>query len=839
VKAGVQQADRGIAPVPCIHDGAVTAPGRLPIRLLAEALLIAVVAALCVVSLQQWLVPQLPAGLAALIDAAALAFIAAPPLYWRVMEALRQAAIPYRPPPSPGAAAARPEMRRRRALAMTTAAYVAGLVVTAAAVSYLKVRIDADAHRQFDQQVERLHAEILRRFEQPVYGLKGARGMYAASRRIDRAQFQAYVESRNLKLEFPGVQGFGFMQRVMRGDLDAFTATERADGAPDFAVRGSGAAPDLYVVKYIEPLPPNIRARGFDLGSEPVRREAIERAVDTGEATLSGDLILGFGERRAPGFLILVPIYRQGTDPMTSAQRHLALVGLVYAPIFAADMLRGVLGAADSSLDFDLLHSNGADRSAVVFGVHEAAAPARGHRGASGDRAHLFETQRSLSTGGRELTLRASTSPSFEAGIDRRPLAFVGVGGTALSLLLALAVWSLASGRLRAQTLAERMTADLNRLAQVARHTSNAVSITDRNRRITWINEGFTRLSGYDIEAAQGRTPGELLASGNAEADADAARHIGAAVAEGKACRVEILNRARDGREYWTDTELQPVHDAQGVLVGFMEIGSDITDSKRADEALRRNVTMLNAILDNLPCGLSVFDGELQLQADNHQFRSLLGLPDELFAGGGTSFESIIRHNAETGEYGPGETQPKVDLLMDRARHPVPHHSERTRGNGVSIDIRRSDAGRRLRHDLYRRVRAQARGGPGAGRTRPRRAGQCRQEPVPGQHEPRDPHTDERHSRHAQAVAAHRAQHAPAGLRRQDRTGGAHPASPAQRHPRFLQGRSRQDGAGPAPLPARRAAARPLRDPVGQPRQEERRSPVRRRSRRAADPGRR
>ena len=92
---------------------------------------------------------------------------------------------------------------------------------------------------------------------------------------MERAEFRAYVASRDLAREFPGALGFGFIQRVPRAALDAFIAAERADGAPDFAVRTSGDAPDLYVVKFCEPEEANHESVGYDAGSEP-EREFVE-----------------------------------------------------------------------------------------------------------------------------------------------------------------------------------------------------------------------------------------------------------------------------------------------------------------------------------------------------------------------------------------------------------------------------------------------------------------------------------------------------------------------------------------------------------------------------------
>ena len=127
------------------------------------------------------------------------------------------------------------------------------------------------------------------RFMRPVFGLQGARGLYAASQDVSRADFLAYVESRNVAQEFRGVRGFGFAQRVLRSDMAAFVAAERADGAPQFAVRqlADKSHDDLYIVKYLEPASGNPDEEGLDIGSDVRQRAALQRAVDTGLPTIS------------------------------------------------------------------------------------------------------------------------------------------------------------------------------------------------------------------------------------------------------------------------------------------------------------------------------------------------------------------------------------------------------------------------------------------------------------------------------------------------------------------------------------------------------------------------
>jgi len=133
-------------------------------------------------------------------------------------------------------------------------------------------------------------------------------GLFQASEAVTRKEFRSYVQDINLQEEYAGTLGFGFIQRVPRADLDAFIAAERADDAPDFSVRTSGDPPELYIRKFIEPLPANREALGMDLASDPVRCSAAERAMLTGEPTLSGKVTLVQDSQAHAGFLYLLPV---------------------------------------------------------------------------------------------------------------------------------------------------------------------------------------------------------------------------------------------------------------------------------------------------------------------------------------------------------------------------------------------------------------------------------------------------------------------------------------------------------------------------------------------------
>jgi PAS domain S-box-containing protein len=521
------------------------------------------------------------------------------------------------------------ENRWRSERGLSLGVLVLGIAMSAAGAWRLGADIDFRAKEEFDRAAHRTQADIELRFGRAVYGLNGARGMYAANDQINRAQFRAYVESRNLKQEFPGLRGFGLIQRVMRPNLGTMLAAERADGAPEFALRqlADKTHDDLHIIKFIEPAARNAGATGLDIGSEAVRRRGAERAVDTGEATLSGTIILVQDNKRSAGALLYVPLYRNGARVTNTPERRANLLGLLYAPIVVAELLDGIPDVRTGRLEFSLFDTD--NLTEPVYVGHDKTADGNGVAATQSE--PLFQTRKYLEVSGRAMTLQLRSTPAFEASINPYPAWMLLLGGSLVSALLSLLVWQQTSGRRRAEQLAQGMTQDLHRLAQVVRHTSNAVCITDTDLRIRWINEGFTRITGYEQQDALGQTPGALLGSGHADPQTLETLAESARMARG--CRVEILNRRKDGREYWIDTEVQPLHDANGNLSGFMEIGSDITDRRLAQEQLQAVVRDNQALLHTIDMHaiVSVADSDGRITAVNDAFCAISGyLREEL-----------------------------------------------------------------------------------------------------------------------------------------------------------------------------------------------------------------
>ncbi len=137
----------------------------------------------------------------------------------------------------------------------------------------------------------------------------------------------------------------------------------------------------------------------------------------------------------------------------------------------------------------------------------------------------------------------------------------------------------------------------LTTLSFVARKTSNAVIITDADRKITWVNPGFTKITGYTSDEVIGKNPGELLQF--EKTNQETIVYMREAFAKARAIRVELLNKGKRGNEFWVDMDIQPLTDMQGKISGFIAVQSDITEIKYMHDALRKSENKLRAILDS------------------------------------------------------------------------------------------------------------------------------------------------------------------------------------------------------------------------------------------------
>jgi PAS domain S-box-containing protein len=143
----------------------------------------------------------------------------------------------------------------------------------------------------------------------------------------------------------------------------------------------------------------------------------------------------------------------------------------------------------------------------------------------------------------------------------------------------------LVSSTIRDVTERKRAEEARTRLAAIVDSSDDAIIGTTLVGMITTWNKGAQRLFGYDADEMVGRPISTLLPAGRAEEEpAIIARlKIGERVES-----FETVRRRKDGQEIHVSVTISPIHDSRGSLIGASKVARDITDRKRAEEALAR-----------------------------------------------------------------------------------------------------------------------------------------------------------------------------------------------------------------------------------------------------------
>lgn len=302
-------------------------------------------------------------------------------------------------------------------------------------------------------------------------------GLFDASEHVSAQEWRAFALRVRAATLYPGMQGLGFARR---------TGTDAADR-------------DRTAIVYLEPLNARNRAAiGFDMMSEPTRREAMERARDSGRASLSGKvtLVQEITAAKQAGFLLYMPVYRHGAEPGTPQERREALIGFVYCPFRSADFLNAVIGSLASDVYFELMDAGG-EGSEMLFASAADASTA-------GELTH----SRALHLMGRSWQLRVRPLPAFTRAHRSSDAARIVAIGAAGTLLLAGLAWALALSRRRLalQLSAEQLASQRERYsAELLANSLDAyVAIDAADRIIEW-NRQAEVLFGWSVRDVHGR----------------------------------------------------------------------------------------------------------------------------------------------------------------------------------------------------------------------------------------------------------------------------------------------------------------------------------------------
>ena len=405
-----------------------------------------------------------------------------------------------------------PTNSRARKRTLSGSTLVFSLLVTVFASFLVKQGIEKAAVRQFIFTCDQVTLKIQERLGAYALILHGGGALFAATVSVERKEWQTYVENLQAEQSVPGVQGIGFAQVIPANQLTNHIAKIRSEGFPDYTVKPPGERTVYTSIIYLEPFRDrNLRAFGYDMYTEPVRRCAMEKARDTGEATLSGKVILvqETGTDNQAGVLMYVPVYRNGAPISTVEQRRSALVGWVYSPYRMNDLMAGILGDWRSK-----------DRKAYELHLYDGAqaTPAAmlfdSGGGHSPELHSQFRQQRTIEFNGRQLLLALDNDPAAP-GMSYPGAWLTLAAGLAFSCLLLMLALATMNTRANALRIAGQMTEKLRhreallkesetRFRAMADHAPVLIWTAGVDKLCNYFNQVWLEFTGRSIEQEMG-----------------------------------------------------------------------------------------------------------------------------------------------------------------------------------------------------------------------------------------------------------------------------------------------------------------------------------------------
>ena len=484
-----------------------------------------------------------------------------------------------------------------------------GLTCTLLAYFAIAHQIETKDREHFEYSVASREDNIRDHIESCITILRGTSGLFTGHVAFP-AQFKLYVQRLELEKNYPGVQGIGISWRMPSVDSDQISQTAKSlgitikrPGEPEkpFEVWPEDGAGERHAIVYLEPLDDrNHAAIGFNMYSEPVRREAIERARDTGLAAASGKvtLVQEIDPDKQAGFLIYVPLYKTGTVPETVEARRRELFAFAYSPFRADDLMKATYGDPQTlRIQFEIYDGSAARPDRLL---HRTSA-----EDLNTDEARFTDT-RVINIAGRPWTIVYTSGPAFEHVSGRAFVpAFLWIGVAATGLLSWLA-WREAGAHDQARRIASELqsTSDtlrgtLARNQAILEGALDCIITMDHRGLITEFNPAAERIFGYSRDETIGRMLGEVVVPPVHRAlhFAGLERYLREGGGKVVGHRLEITAMRKDGTEFPVElTVTRNPGSGPPTFTGFVR---DVTDLRRVERLLRQEAEEKEQLLAN------------------------------------------------------------------------------------------------------------------------------------------------------------------------------------------------------------------------------------------------
>lgn len=348
---------------------------------------------------------------------------------------------------------------------------------------------------QFQQQARLIGSAVDTGLSSVVYTLATLRGLFAASEYVTREEFSSYIKY--VITEQQGVSGFSWNQRVTHNERIDYENRMRFEGIENFYIKEKSPdasfniAPErteYTVITYVEPWQENAMILGFNVASDPVRKEALLRARDTGVFAMTKPLRLLRDDQTSPGVIVYYPVYSSMDTAKTPAMLQQSLLGYATAIVRTHDLINSVLKSFSSgNYHLNIVDITEPDSPHIFYRLSEFQIP-------SYAQALVFHQE--ISIGGRKLLVVVSPTEKFLTENVSLQSWFVLAGGLLFCSLLG-GFLLLISGRTQHITnLVEQRTKEL---AAILENAVESILVVDEQGIIQKANPAAAQLFRYPL----------------------------------------------------------------------------------------------------------------------------------------------------------------------------------------------------------------------------------------------------------------------------------------------------------------------------------------------------
>lgn len=324
---------------------------------------------------------------------------------------------------------------------------------------------------EFLQVTNEIELRILERMQSYIDVVASGRSLFAAVPNAGPLEWRRFVSVLDLEHRTPGINGVGVVKKVKRSEIPIHVAKHRQILDNSFTYKrlpSSLADSDLssgYIISAIEPIEFNRPALGLDLSSEPRRREAAQRAMQTGQTSLSQAIQLIQDSTTRPGFLLFQAVYKDGMPTQTQSDRIQAFSHWIYAPFVASKFFDSVFNKFKTNYVFSIYENPGYEKDSLIYSSTSEAINER-----------AYSLRRSLDLAGQSFFVK--WAPKYDyPGSHNFLSTWIGFVGSMSVLGVVLFFISLQTFGDRARDLAEVLHRDfVNAQARVKEQEAKIIS---------------------------------------------------------------------------------------------------------------------------------------------------------------------------------------------------------------------------------------------------------------------------------------------------------------------------------------------------------------------------